>query len=250
MITAERRLGWLGPCAMQPVFAWLLILTLPLFGQEPRTTVPRASIAIDPGKPVGTISPLLDGQFLEHMFQCIKVGLHAEMIRNRSFEEAPDAIGLSRYWEPYPDRRNDDSLEFAADQSTAYPDRINPETQGHEQALRVDVHRGVITRHGVCQSGIPVRENGEYEGYVWLKTTGYKDRITVALEPEIEGGEPYAESQLEGIRGDWTQYRFRLRCRADDPLARLVFLFSGSGRVWLDNVSLMPATAVSATLAP
>ncbi len=90
MITAERPLGRLAPCAMQPVFAWLLILTLPLFGQEPRTTAPRASIAIDAGKPAGTISPLLYGQFLEHMFQCIKVGLHAEMIRNRSFEEAPD----------------------------------------------------------------------------------------------------------------------------------------------------------------
>ena len=64
MITAERPLGQFAPCAVQPVFAWLLILTLPLFCQEPRTTAPRASIAIDAGKPAGTISPLVYGQFL------------------------------------------------------------------------------------------------------------------------------------------------------------------------------------------
>jgi len=244
MITAGWPSGRIAHRLPQFAFAWLLMFACPLSGQEQGTTAPRASIAIDAGKPAGTISPLLYGQFLEYMFQCIKGGLHAELVRNRGFEEAADALGLPRYWEPYPDRRDDDSLNFTRDQSTSYPDRTNPDTKGHEHSLRVDVHRGPITRHGVCQSGIPVRQNAEYEGYVWLKTAGDSVRITAALEPEIEGGEPYAESRLDGIRGDWTQYRFRLRCRAADPLARLVFLFSGSGRVWLDNVSLMPADAV------
>lgn len=244
MITARCPLGRPAPSLVQFLFAWLLFFTWPLSGQEQKPTAPRAAIAIDAEKPAGTISPLLYGQFLEYMFQCIKGGLHAELIRNRSFEDAPDATGLPRYWEPYPDRRDDDSLSFASDQSTSYPDRTNPDTKGHEHCLRVDVHRGVITRHGFCQSGIPVRKNAEYEGYFWLKTDGYGDRITVALEPEIEGGEPYAEAQLEGMHGDWAQYRFRLRSRAEDPLARLVFLFSGNGRVWFDDVSLMPADAV------
>ena len=67
-----------------------------------------ASIEIDAGKVEGRLSPLLYGQFAEFMFENIKGGLHAEMIRNRGFEETPNATGLSRYWEPYPDGRNDD----------------------------------------------------------------------------------------------------------------------------------------------
>ena len=90
MITARRPLGRRVSCVVQSVFAWLLVCTCPLSGQEQRTTSPRASIAIEAGKPVGTISPMLHGQFLEYMFQCIKGGLHVELIRNRSFEEAPD----------------------------------------------------------------------------------------------------------------------------------------------------------------
>ena len=58
------------------------------------------------------------------MFEGIKGGLHAELIRNRSFEEAPNAIGLSRYWERYPDDRNDDyAISFHWDQEVAYPSR-------------------------------------------------------------------------------------------------------------------------------
>src|SRR5690242_8933097 len=59
-------------------------------------TAQRASISIDARKVQNRISPLLYGQFLEFMFEGVKRGLYAELIRNRSFEEPPNAIGLSR----------------------------------------------------------------------------------------------------------------------------------------------------------
>src|SRR6516165_10180329 len=71
-----------------------------------------AVIQIDASRPDGAMSPLLYGQFLEYMFGCIKGGLHAELLRDRSFEEAPNAIGLPRYWERYPDERNDVGNRF------------------------------------------------------------------------------------------------------------------------------------------
>ena len=62
------------------------------------------------------------GQFLEHMFEGIKFGLHAELLRNRSFEEPANAIGLSRYWERYPDDRNDDyAISFGWDGMRFWP---------------------------------------------------------------------------------------------------------------------------------
>jgi alpha-N-arabinofuranosidase len=205
---------------------------------------PRASIRIDATKEAGELSPMLYGQFLEYMFQCIKGGLHAELIRNRSFEEPANVVGLSRYWEQYPDGRNDDfALHFAWDDSTSYPDRVNQDTGRRERSLRVDTFPGVITRHGVWQGGIPVDKGLEYEGYLWLKTTGYEGRIDVALEPEVEGRHGYAEASIEGIRDGWGQYAFKLRPSRTDPLARFAILFAGRGRVWVDQVSLIPANA-------
>jgi hypothetical protein len=75
-----------------------------------------------------------------------------ELIRNRSFEEPPNAIGLSRNWERYPDDRNDDyALTFHWDDQFAYP------PQRKEHSLRVEAGNGVIERHGIYQPRIPVR---------------------------------------------------------------------------------------------
>src|SRR4030095_6400057 len=80
-----------------------------------------ATITIDARKVENRISPLLYGQFLEFMFEGVKGGLHAELIRNRSFEEGQEGVGLSRYWERYPDNRNHDyALNFLRDGEVAY----------------------------------------------------------------------------------------------------------------------------------
>ena len=82
----------------------------------------RATVVIDARRVEGPISPLLYGQFAEFMFEGVKGGLHAELVRNRGFEEPPNAIGLSRHWERYPDDRNDDyGLAFGWDDQVSYP---------------------------------------------------------------------------------------------------------------------------------
>ena len=146
---------------------------------SPRNTIvapqtATASIEIDAGRVEGRISPLLYGQFAEFMFENIKGGLHAELIRNRSFEEAPNAIGLSRYWERYPGDRNDDyGLSFHWDEVTAYPNAKKSEGVINGHSLRVKLGPGVIVRHGVYQGRVPVRQGVEYRGYLWLKTEDF-----------------------------------------------------------------------------
>src|ERR1700738_1600779 len=78
-----------------------------LRAQQPRDSV-AANIEIDADRVEGPISPMLYGQFDEFMFEGVKRGLTAELIRDRSFDEAPNAIGLPRDWEREPDDRNDD----------------------------------------------------------------------------------------------------------------------------------------------
>jgi alpha-N-arabinofuranosidase len=211
-------------------------------------TSQTASISIDARRVENRISPLLYGQFLEFMFEGIKGGLHAELIRNRSFEEAPNAIGLSRYWERYPDDRNDDyALSFHWDEQFPYPQqrKVKPESETKEHSLRVQAGDGVIQRHGIYQSRIPIRVGLEYRGYFWLKATDYDGRITVALESDVDQTEVHASADINISKGDWRKYEFSLKPTRSDPLARFAILFPGKGRLWIDQVSLIPSEVAS-----
>ncbi len=207
--------------------------------------VERASISIDARKVENRISPLLYGQFLEFMYEGIKGGLHAELISNRSFEDPPNIIGLSRNWERYPDDRNDDyALTFHWDDQFTYPQqhKIQIESEVKEHSLRVEAGDGVIERHGIYQPRIPIKSGLEYRGYIWLRSTDYEGTITVALESDSDVRQIYAAADVGPIaRGDWRRYEFSLRPTRNDPLARFAILFPGRGTVWIDQVSLMPA---------
>jgi alpha-N-arabinofuranosidase len=206
---------------------------------------PAASVEIDAGTAEGRISPLLYGQFIEFMFEGIKRGLHAELIRNRSFEDVPSAIGLSRYWERYPDDRNDDyAISFSWDPAAAHPKTDRAQVAAALHSLRVQLRPGVVTRHGVYQARVPVSQGLDYRGYLWIKTDSFTGSISVALEADVSHGRVYDEAQIRNVSGDWKKYSFALRPAASDPLARFVILFTGSGTVWVDQASLMPGDAV------
>ena len=101
-------------CVALAALAALAINSLAWAQGEPTS----ARITINARKVQGRISPLLYGQFMEFMYEDIKRGLYAELLRNRSFEEPANAIGLSRYWERDPDDRDDDpALKFYWDDS-------------------------------------------------------------------------------------------------------------------------------------
>jgi alpha-N-arabinofuranosidase len=207
-----------------------------------------ARVIIDATRVEAEISPTLYGQFAEMMFGGVKRGLHAEQLLDRGFEDSPNAIGLPRYWERYPDDRNDDyGLHFRWDDSVAYPvstEFVEPLPIQH--SLRVDAGPGVVSRHGVFQPRVTVDAGTLYRGYVWMKTTGYSGSVAMALESDVDSSTTYAESSVNAVAGDWRRYDFLLRPTRSDPLARLVILFPGKGRIWLDQVSLIPATAAGA----
>jgi alpha-N-arabinofuranosidase len=205
-----------------------------------------ARVVIDATRVEAQISSTLYGQFAEMMFGGVKRGMHSELLLDRGFEESPNAIGLPRYWERYPDDRNDDyGLHFRWDDSVAYPvstELVEPLPVQH--SLRVDAGRGVLARHGVFQPRVAVEAGTSYRGYAWMKTTGYSGSVVMALESDVDSATTYAESAVSDIAGDWRRYDFALRPTRSDPVARLAILFPGRGRVWLDQVSLIPETAV------
>ncbi len=227
------------------------LLAASLLASSPRIvggqSAATARVVIDATRVEAKISPTLYGQFAELMFGGVKRGVHAELLLDRGFEEPPNAIGLPRYWERYPDDRNDDyGLHFRWDDSVAYPvstELLEPPPVEH--SLRIDAGPGVLERHGVFQPHVAVNAGTLYRGYAWMKTTGYTGRVVMALESDVDSSTTYAQTEATNIAGDWRRYDFLLRPTRSDPLARLSILFPGTGRVWLDQVSLMPETAVS-----
>ena len=95
---------------------WLALALLLLSGSAARSGAGQSSttiIRVDASKRVNRISPLLYGHFAEFMFEDIKSGLWAELLRNRAFEDRAPRPSVAHYWERYPDNRNDDySLIF------------------------------------------------------------------------------------------------------------------------------------------
>jgi alpha-L-arabinofuranosidase len=205
-----------------------------------------AAIAVDAASVENRISPRLYGQFAEFMFESIKFGMHAELLRNRGFEEAADSIGLPRHWERDPDNRNEDLVRFRRDDSASYPPRRSFQDHQVEHSLRIDLPARDGRRRGVHQPRLPIRGGTEYHGSFWLRSSTYAGEVGVALEPDRTDAEAYATASLGVVEsdGEWRQYRFTLRPPTGDPLAKLAILFDGKGRVWIDQVSLMPGDAV------
>jgi alpha-N-arabinofuranosidase len=202
------------------------------------------TLAIDATKIENRISPMLYGQFAEFMFEDIKGGLYAELVRDRGFDEPPDSRGLSTYWERDPDDRNHDgTMQLSWDGNIYYPAESDANTLAAQHSIRVDIKSDDGQRRGVRQGSIPVRAGIEYHGHVWLKSANYRGTITVALEADETGGERYASTTLTNIDGDWKEYPFTLVATKSDPLAKLAILLEGHGTLWLDQVSLIPGDA-------
>jgi alpha-N-arabinofuranosidase len=227
---------------------WIVIVVVSIIflaAGERAQPAAEASISIDASMVEGEISPTLYGHFDEFMFEGVKGGLSAELLQDRRFDGAPNAIGLPRYWERDPDDRNDDpALHFHWDAEVFYPPTRPVRTEVPDHSLRIDLAYDDAQRHGIRQGGIPIRHGLTYVGYLWVKTEDFRGTITVALEADRSGGERYASAEIHDIQGTWRKYDFVLTPTTDDPLAKLVILFHGKGRLWVDQISLVSGDAV------
>ena len=209
-----------------------------------RLIAQTATLEINANKVENAISPTLYGQFAEFMFEDIKGGLSAELIRDRGFDESPDALGLPRYWERDPDDRNDDgAMHFSWDAEVYLPVDGDRNTLSSQHSLRVDIQSDDGQRRGIRQGWIPVRSGVEYRGDVWVKCADYVGDLEVVLEADQTSGERYGSATISQVAGDWKKYSFTLRPSKLDALAKIALLFHGHGKLWIDQMSLMPGDA-------
>jgi alpha-N-arabinofuranosidase len=208
-----------------------------------------ATIHVDAHRVENHVSPRMYAGFVEMMAEDVKRGLTAEMLLDRSFEQAPDYLGLPAHWQLEPDERNDivGAIKFKPVTGDAYP-RLDAATHTPNHSLQVTLAPGDITdsRRGLSQGRLSVIAGQPYTAYLWAKvpaTGGYAGHIRVALEQDVTDGESYADAVFSGVSGDWRQFRFTLTPTKTDRFSKLSILFDGHGTLLLDQLSLEPGAA-------
>jgi Alpha-L-arabinofuranosidase len=61
----------------------------------------KVSVRVNPQKRLNEISPLIYGQFIEHLGRCIYGGIWAEMLRNRKMHGSVQENGVVENWQPF-----------------------------------------------------------------------------------------------------------------------------------------------------
>lgn len=192
-------------------------------------TADRASMTVDLSRPGQKVSPLLYGLFFEEINHAGDGGLYAELVSNRSFEDADTAEG----WAPVTSGGGEVSLSL---------DTERPLNSQNPHALKLVIRSPDHGRAGVANGGYWGLSVGRAKSYVLTfharSSEGFAGPLMVSLESAA--GQVYAERSLSGVTTDWKRFSATLTCTRSDPSARLVLAATRSGTLWLDTVSLVP----------
>jgi len=241
------------PQGLMSVFGPILFLSIALV-LVPTLAAParadRATLRVNVDAPGTPISPLLYGIFFEEINHAGDGGLYAELVRNRSFEDAETPEG----WLLVTDGGAEGTLSL---------DTTQPLNEKNPHSLRLEItpprppDRGEEWRVGVANGGywgIPVTAGKTYRLSLYARgSEGFKGPLHVRLEQAA--GLVYAEGRIEGLTPAWQRFTCSLtandrtspppsRPGKGEPLltaaGRLVIAASTPGTVWLDLVSLFP----------
>ena len=199
-----------------------------------------ASIKVEVDKPGHKVSPLLYGIFFEEINRAGDGGIYAEMLQNRSFEDATVPIGWSVV-------KGDGKMAL---------DKSQPLNANNPTSLRLDGRvsvansgfKGAPYQRGEDPSkwlpafekgvqdmpnAVAVKQGQSYQLSLYARGQG---PLTVALEKQ--DGTALATREIAGVGAEWKKFDVTLTPGATEPNARLVV--ASANTVWLDMVSLMP----------
>jgi len=205
------------------VWAFLAVLAaVPAMGAQ-------ATLKVNAAQPGPKVSPMLYGIFFEEINHAGDGGIYAELVRNRSFEDADTPQG----WSLVTRGSARGTMAIATDQ---------PLNAANRRSLRLEIAQAGEGRVGAANGGywgIPVRQGAEYMLSFFARCSDeFKGPLAVSLEHAA--GLVHAEGKVEGLTKEWKRFQCTLKADSANPAARLVISASSAGTVWLDVVSLFP----------
>ena len=176
-----------------------------LFGGQVFAEPARLTVQVD--RPGPRVSPTLYGIFFEEINLAGDGGLYAELVRNRSFEDAdqPD------HWLLVSGGSMKGRMAIDAEQ---------PMSAKNRRSLRLTIDAGGEGRVGVANSGyfgIALRKGAVYQLSLAARAgQGFAGSLTAALEDQ-GGRRVYAQAKIEGLGGRWKTFKTTLTANASDP---------------------------------
>ncbi len=202
--------------------------------------IEAGGISIDAAQKGEPMSPLIYGQFIEHLGRCIYGGIWAEMLEDRKFHYV-----LTPDFAPYGAGKAP-SAEIPFPVVSASPWQIVAGVGDPSAAVTMATNDIFTGRHvprlaagaAIRQGDLAVEKDRDYEGYLWVRGEGASTRVSVSLEG-AKGGLTGAAASGR----DYVRLPFTFRGTADVARATLTVRLDGApGRV--GTVSLMPADNV------
>jgi len=188
-------------------------------------------LEIDASRDKCKISPLIYGNFIEFITDCINKGIWAEMLLNRGFEN-PDnnGDGISDPW--YPVGFNDMFI-YRMDENEVFNSK-------YSQNIEIINHYGGY--RGIAQSNLKFFKGECYRGYIWLKASN--SEILVEINIKTKAGTVLFNKKYKNPAAKWEKYDFIYQCENDCDDGVFEINMHGEGNIWLDQVSMMPESAV------
>lgn len=241
---------------------------------------PSATIRVDLAAEGAPVPAGLYGIFMEEINHGFDGGIHAELIRNRAFEEGlvppgmklvknadgslrmeleqlPPGVPAEKHDMPWPWNGNcgwDPGRELLA--WSLHPEAgatgsmkltaANPLNPARQRSLEVTVDatgaggRVALANEGYW--GINVREGGHYDLCFHLRPGSFRGGVTAALERA--DGTVLASHDFGAVvpGSKWRWLTATLRAGGSDPRARFTLSFRGAGTLQVAWVSLFPET--------
>ena len=239
-----------------------------------------AKIIIQVDKPGARISPLLYGIFFEDINRSGDGGINSELLRNPTFEEGRD-LAYNRLRGLGNRNIMPEEKLFGAEPRNTYPWRLEV-SSGAEATINLDLsdpltlHNPTSLRLSISKPGaialinegfgipvpdktrdcpgwantkwpenmvwgFPVSAQESYPFRVYARCgEGFAGAVTVRLE--TAEGKALASERVRGIGATWKPFTGVLKPNKDAHVARFVIVPESVGTLWLDGVSLKPAT--------
>jgi alpha-L-arabinofuranosidase len=232
---------------------WLTICGLFLLSCAPlRAADPDVRLTVHADRPGANISPLLYGIFFEEINRAGDGGLYAEMIQNRSFEDAKQPIGWTL-------------LKGASDDVSMELDTSRPLNAHNPTCLKLTIGK-TAGRAGICNegfrgacydrqgrpkrsgrraedadgpqlSGMFVEQGHDYRFSMYVRSDDSQGPVSATIEKP--DGTVLAQTTC-AVGREWKKFETMLTATAAESNARLVVSAASPGTLYFDMVSLFP----------
>lgn len=110
----------------------------------------------------------------------------------------------------------------------------------YSMCIDIRENNGMI---GVSQPAVSIIKGHDYDFSVWMKKVGSIAPIHIQIGPNQPVSpcyEPYGELLIDTVEENYIKYSGKIKPSRTDTNAKLLVLAEGTGKLWLDQISLLP----------